>query len=370
MMHPLSLFPVLSLLVLPLPTFTIPTCNAALYGTPPYQDCQDIFFSRPGNKGLSSLDKKSHFFGAIGSPSRRPHDVLWKEWGMRVDLPRTWHDHECSALLSPNLHPNGQPMYDIGTYADIAEGATSILFECLTPATLPLGLLEGGSFDAVGVHYRLTLILYHPLSRFADVVRADVAAGRIMDYASINIAGPTSQNTNPFLGPTEEKPVEGSQAESSSSGSRQRTRPAAAAQCERSPYCSRATDCRSEGCKCVADKGIEWWSSSCRMPLADLASGAGRGLLESGSNITALASASSNSSTTDVEGTRNSNSDAVTRYLSNLACPCNCTYISRKCCVSESGVVHEHSMFRLGGLKAPTEQMECDESNGNWRERD
>ena len=43
-------------------------------------------------------------------------------------------------------------MYDIGTYADIAEGATSILFECLTPATLPLGLLEGGSFDAGTSH--------------------------------------------------------------------------------------------------------------------------------------------------------------------------------------------------------------------------
>lgn len=106
------------------------------------------------------------------------------------------------------------------------------------------------------------------------------------------------------------------------------------------------------------------------MPLADLASGAGRGLFESGSNITALASASSNSSTTDVEGTRNSKSDAVTRYLSNLACPCNCTYISRKCCVSESGIVDEHSMFRLGALKAPTEKMECDESNGNWKVRD
>ena len=104
---------------------------------------------------------------------------------MRVDLPRTWHDRalfyylffsviecqknterygiglivrgrltkrgwvdECSALLSPNLHRNGQPMYDIGTYATIADGATSILFECMTPATLPLGLIEGGSFDA------------------------------------------------------------------------------------------------------------------------------------------------------------------------------------------------------------------------------
>ena len=221
--------------------------------------------------------------------------------------------------------------------------------------------------EIVGIHYRLTLILYHPRSRFADVVRADVAAGHIMDYASINIAGPTSQNTSPFQGPIEDKPEEEGQPESSSSGSRQRTRPAAAAQCGRSPYCSRATDCKSKGCKCIADKGIEWWSSSCRMPLADLASGAGRGLLESGSNTTALASASSNSSTNDIEETHNSNSDDVTRYLSNLACPCNCTYVSKKCCVSESGIVHENPMFRLGALEAPTEKMECDESNGNWK---
>lgn len=60
---------------------------------------------------------------------------------------RGWVD-ECSALLSPNLHLNGQPKYDIGTYATIADGAQSILFECSTPAMPVIGLMDGGSFDA------------------------------------------------------------------------------------------------------------------------------------------------------------------------------------------------------------------------------
>lgn len=106
------------------------------------------------------------------------------------------------------------------------------------------------------------------------------------------------------------------------------------------------------------------------MPFADIASGAGRGLLESGSNTTVLASASSNSSSTNAEEEHHSNSNTMTRYLSNLACPCNCTYVSRKCCVSNSGIVHELPMFRLGALKAPTDNIECDKSNGKWKERD
>ena len=71
-----------------------PNCNAALYGTPPYDDCKNIFFDSSGNRGLESLDKKNHFFGAVGNPSRRPPDITRKGWDRRVDLPRRWHERE------------------------------------------------------------------------------------------------------------------------------------------------------------------------------------------------------------------------------------------------------------------------------------
>lgn len=231
---------------------------------------------------------------------------------------------------------------------------------------------------AAGEHFSLTLMLYHPRSRFADIVRADVAAGRVMDYASINIAGPASTDVNPFLDPTREP--QAGQSDPSSSNPSQRNRPSAAGQCGRTPYCSRASDCQkrvSKGCKCIADKGIQWWSSNCRAPLADIASGAGRGLLEGGNATTTtadinLSSSNTNSSRTGQNGTavtQSSSIEAMTDYLSNLACPCNCTYISKKCCTSDSGIVHEHPRFRLGALTAPREGLECDEANGGWREK-
>lgn len=64
-----------------------------LYGTPVEDDCHDIFFNRPwtGNKGLSSLDQYTHYFGAVGDPSTRPSDVDSRHWARRVDLPKAWH---------------------------------------------------------------------------------------------------------------------------------------------------------------------------------------------------------------------------------------------------------------------------------------
>lgn len=90
------------LLILLIPSIiAYPNCNPELYGTPWEDDCHDIFFDRPytGNKGLASLDKKSHYFGAVGNPRSRPRDVGWKEWSRRVDLPRTWHDGQSSSLF-------------------------------------------------------------------------------------------------------------------------------------------------------------------------------------------------------------------------------------------------------------------------------
>ncbi|KAL9015336.1 MAG: hypothetical protein Q9173_000046 [Seirophora scorigena] len=361
---PLSLILITSVPFLISPTYAYPNCNPALFGTPVENDCHDIFFDRPwtGNKGLASLDKYTHYFGAADYPSTRPADVARRHWERRVNLPRTWHDRECSALLTPNLDPTGHPTYDTAKYPDIAESSTFIIMACghYDEMSITTGLMSGGSMDGAGPRFRLSLFLYHPRSRFADAIRADVAAGRAIDYGAITLAGPADANTNPFLDPAMGEP---DQPESSSRGAN-RASSAPPARCGRSPYCSRATDCRNPGCRCVADGGINWWSSSCKAVLADTAnavgsSGVGRGLLEN--NKTRDAGTSSNSSA----GTRSGMIGGD--LLSDLPCPCNCTYVSKQCCGSASGIVHEEPAKHLGPLRAPTEALRCDPTTGGWR---
>lgn len=48
--------------------------------------------------------------------------------------------------------------------------------------------------------------------------------------------------------------------------------------------------------------------------------------------------------------------EAVGRYLSNLACPCNCTYVSKSCCASGSGIVHEEREKHLGAWKSVVDE--------------
>ncbi|KAL8652094.1 MAG: hypothetical protein Q9210_002886 [Variospora velana] len=376
----------LSALLIP-PTHAYPNCNPELYGTPDDADCHDIFFDRPqtGNKGLASLDKYTHYFGAAGNPSVRPADVERRHWARRVNLPRVWHDGtsphfnklftgqdidrggksgECSALLSPDLTSTGQPKYETGKYADIAESSTYIEMACAFHDGTSIRL-SGGSMDAAGPHFRLTLILYHPRSRFADAIKADVAAGRIIDYGAITLADPADANANrnPFLDPTIQETGDTNQAESSSSGANRAS--AALAQCGRKPYCSRVSDCSIGGCRCVADGGINFWSASCRAVLADAASavgsGVGRGLLEKNNTSNNSASASSLDSSAGVE------SKLVGGDLPDLPCPCNCTYVSKQCCNSDTGIVYEEPANHLGSLRAPMGDLECDRTTGEWK---
>ncbi|KAL8903471.1 MAG: hypothetical protein Q9207_003906 [Kuettlingeria erythrocarpa] len=367
--------------------FSYPHCNPALYGTPVEDDCRDIFFDRPwtGNKGLSSLDKKLHYFGAVGNPSSRPADVDRSSWSRRVDLPRTWHHGECSALLSPNLYSTGQPKYDTGKYADIADAFTSIEMACAFGSELHLqtGVMEGGSIDGAGLHYRLTLIIYHPRSRFAEIIRPYIAAMRIIDYGAITIDAPPDANTNPFIDPPAGHPQHQHPAESSSGSSQQQLQQ----QCGQTPYCARSSHCSNEGCICVADGNINRWSSSCKAFSVDssavLASG-GRGLLADAgpsSNASAATTSSTNNSdptaptavrpettTTTITPIEGSSSSSL---LSDLACPCNCTYVSKQCCTaSAAGIVHEDPVHRLGALSPPPNgTLECDLRSGDWRQK-
>ncbi|KAL8760784.1 MAG: hypothetical protein Q9184_003043 [Pyrenodesmia sp. 2 TL-2023] len=282
-------------------------------------DCHDIFFDRPstGNKGLASLDKKTHYFGAIGNPRTRPSDVNWRDWARRVDLPRTWHH--------------------------------------------------------AGEHYRLTLILYHPRSRFAHIIRPYVANMRIIDYGAITIDGSANENTNPFLNPITDnppspqeqpEPSEGSTSDTASSSQQQPP------QCGHTPYCSRSSDCSNNRCKCIADgDGINNWISSCK-PLLMGPSAVGRELLEENNNNKTL---NNSSNKPQPERTTMTTMMIENQPLSSLACPCNCTYVSKACCTSSSssGIVHEDPrVHRLGSLLPPNgTTLECDTATGNWTQK-
>ena len=122
--------------------------------------------------------------------------------------------------------------------------------------------------------------------------------------------------------------------------------------CRRFPYCSKSSDCRGAfGCICIADKWHgEFWATSCKWPFPDL----GRGLFEIDS-VNATQSASS------VNRTLTATSSG------NVACPCNCTYVSKACCDSPAGYVYEGIDLKLGSVQAPSANMTCDITTGDFR---
>ena len=124
--------------------------------------------------------------------------------------------------------------------------------------------------------------------------------------------------------------------------------------CVRSRYCSKASHCRGAiGCICVADSWHgPFFSSTCKWPLSGFWTG--RGLLETdGANGTQLASYT--------------NGTLTPESTAGLACPCNCTYVSKACCESPSGFVYEAPGLRLGSLQAPSVELTCDAMTGDFQ---
>ncbi|KAL9017041.1 MAG: hypothetical protein Q9185_005643, partial [Variospora sp. 1 TL-2023] len=319
-------------------THAYPNCDPELYGTPDDADCHDIFFDRPqtGNKGLASLDKYTHYFGAAGNPSVRPADVERRQWARRVNLPKVWN--KPPRELRPRHHH-----------------LTTIIIK------------------TAGPHFRLTLILYHPRSRFAAAIEADVAAGRIIDYGAItladhHLADANANTNNPFLEDptttTTQETGDMNQAGHSSSGANRAS--AALAQCGQRRYCSRVSDCSIAGCRCVADGDINFWSASCRAVLPDA-----RGLPEKNNST----SNNNNNNNNRASASPLNNSTAGAGVDSkpvvgvDLPCPCNCTYVSKQCCDSsdDTGIVHEPPANHLGALRPPMAYLECDRTTGDWR---
>ena len=69
-------------------------------------------------------------------------------------------------------------------------------------------------------------------------------------------------------------------------------------------------------------------------------------------------------------GTSNSSLSVNTASAPMLVGPCNCTYISAACVLSETGIVYEDPGAKINALvAAPNGTMCCDGTTGLWRDR-
>lgn len=125
--------------------------------------------------------------------------------------------------------------------------------------------------------------------------------------------------------------------------------------CGRTHHCSRATHCRGGrfGCICVADRWHgTFYTGSCVHSIPSL--GLERELIEVVSP-NATGSIHSTNVTLTAEGS------------TGPACPCNCTYVSKACCNSPSGIVYEAPDLRLGALRAPSVNLTCNAMTGDFQ---
>lgn len=124
--------------------------------------------------------------------------------------------------------------------------------------------------------------------------------------------------------------------------------------------CSSDADCATNGCTCLAtpvgNPQDRLWTSTCRLPYT--ASSSATKSSSGGAKISSFAVEVLNS-------TQSSNFSTIIRALDlrDVACPCNCTYISKACCGSASGVVYETPNLQRGNLEAPAGQY-CDLTTG------
>lgn len=124
--------------------------------------------------------------------------------------------------------------------------------------------------------------------------------------------------------------------------------------CKTSHFCTKASHCRGAlACICVADRWHgEFYTSTCKYPLPG--GQPGRGLLDFDSN-NATGPAFPINETSAVESS------------TIPACPCNCTYVSKACCNSPSGIVYEAPDLRLGSLQARSENVTCNATTGDFQ---
>ena len=107
------------------------------------------------------------------------------------------------------------------------------------------------------------------------------------------------------------------------------------------------------GCKCIAEhltSGV--FTGICKLLYSAL--GSGRGLSE-----------------VELTATKEVNTTvffaaADAADLNNVACPCNCSYVSHACCGSASGIVYEAPGLNLGMVEPPNSTTACNSATGDF----
>ena len=157
--------------------------------------------------------------------------------------------------------------------------------------------------------------------------------------------------------------------------------------CGLSYSCTGPSDCSlNNDCVCASDKGIPlsatWGTFVCTyVPNIAAAAAAaiklgndcrGRCLLNADGTLEVAATPDN---TTFTSATLNStifnstvfDSTAFSSTIPDLTCPCNCTYVSRACCLSTTGIVFEDSAMKIDTVvQAPNGSVCCNHQTGNW----
>ena len=127
------------------------------------------------------------------------------------------------------------------------------------------------------------------------------------------------------------------------------------------PCSGPASSCSgNDGCKCLAEMwqgpGSGDYTGVCKIPY--FLPGSRRRLSGIFPESAALAN-----STIFVQSTGLGN-------MTDVACPCNCTYVSIACCNSASGIMYESPQLKLGVLQRPNSTMSCNNDTGQFETMD
>lgn len=201
----------------------------------------------------------------------------------------------------------------------------------------------------------LTIVLYEPGSSYDHYVYSRILAGEDIgaDRNGIPLGDPSAIKAQPALFNST-----AGQTGASTSGTGAGTPQAGGPSC--GSYCSSINLCSArDDCICIADAwqgvGSSHFTGICKLPFK------GRRLDEKTSNGT--------SSHQEINGTTSSlpPGPLPSAVLDGLACPCNCTYVSKACCISD-GIVHEAPSMKLGALQPPTSNVGCNATIGEFEE--
>ncbi|MCJ1231498.1 hypothetical protein MMC12_008175 [Toensbergia leucococca] len=332
---------------------TNPVCSS-YFGSPIYSVCEEVLygrFSATGNDGtgISMIDRRSHLFAIPGIS--KPQIVTANQWSLRYasedrlieNLPLL---EGCNVALLSVDYINGGLSWDTSSFPSIANDAWRLALHCVKPGG---GITSTGGYSLTGDHSQLVVVIFGLNSIFSTKLRAKIEAGDRIAASEV------ASSDDIFVVPPgvpSARPDSASTVPDTASSTIEKNRGLCG-----SMYCTSTSKCSiGGGCTCIADTwqaaGSRLYMGRCRVPYS---TSDGRELTEVDLNA-----AASGNSTFSFQG-------ASAGDLKNVACPCNCTYVSNACCNSPSGIVHEALSLRLGSLQPPSSTVTCNPTTGEFQ---